>query len=243
MKTGFEPLGVLKAFGPNIWIVDGPHVRFYGLPFSTRMTVIRLADGGVWLHSPVRFSPGLLAEIEELGPVRHLVAPNNIHYAALPDWQAACPEAVTWAAPGVDRRAARHGVTLRIDRVLTNAAGPDWSGRIAFRLVTGSPLLSEVVFFHHASRTLILTDLIENFEPRHLPWYMAWAVRLTGIRTPDGRTPPDMAASFRKSRIDVRGHVDWMLRQAPERVILSHGRCYDADAVPRLKRAFRGLVK
>ncbi|MGI3170364.1 DUF4336 domain-containing protein [Pseudooceanicola sp. C21-150M6] len=243
MATGYEPLNKLKPFGQNIWIADGPHIRFYGMPFSTRMTVVRLADGGMWLHSPIRLTDDLLAEIEEIGPIRHIVAPNNIHYASVHEWQAVRPDAVTWAAPGVDKRAARYRVPIRVDRVLTNATGPDWANRIAFRLVTGSSLLSEVVFFHHASRTLIVTDLIENFDPRHLPWYMAWVVKLIGIRTPDGRTPPDIAATFKRSKIDIRGHVDWMLRHEPERVILAHGRCYEANAVPRLKRAFRQLMK
>ena len=48
--TGYEPLNTLKPVGKDLWLIDGPAIRFYGMPFSTRATVIRLADGGLWVH-------------------------------------------------------------------------------------------------------------------------------------------------------------------------------------------------
>ncbi|WP_375175592.1 DUF4336 domain-containing protein [Pseudooceanicola sp.] len=242
-RTGYEPLGQLKPFGPDIWIVDGPNIRFYGMPFPTRMTVVRLRDGGLWLHSPIALDEALQAEIAALGPVRHLVAPNWIHYASVYQWQEGWPEAPTWAAPGVAARAKKHDVPIRIDTEVTNDAAPDWSDEIPFRHVTGSPVHSEVVFFHGASRTLILTDLIENFAPEHLPWWMSAVTRLAGIVTPDGRTPPDIAATFRKAKPEVRAHIEWMIGQGPEKVIMAHGRPYEEDAVPRLRHAFRQLLR
>lgn len=241
-RTGYEPLGQLKPFGPDIWLVDGPNIRFYGLPFPTRMTVVRLSDGGLWLHSPIALDDALRAQIDALGPVRHLIAPNWIHYASVHQWQAVWPDAHTWAAPGVAARAAKHDVPIRIDTDLTNDAAADWAGQIPFRHVTGSPVHSEVVFFHDASRTLILTDLIENFAPEHLPWWMAALTRLVGITTPDGRTPPDIAASFRKARPEVQDHIRWMIDQAPDKVIMAHGRPYEHDAVARLRHGFRQLI-
>jgi hypothetical protein len=93
--------------------VDGPSIDFYGLPFSTRMTVVRLADGGLWVHSPIPLEGALAAELAALGPVQALVAPNWIHYYYLPQWQARFPSAQTWAAPGVQARAAKAGLTIR----------------------------------------------------------------------------------------------------------------------------------
>ena len=45
------------------------------------MTVVRLADGGLWCHSPIAPAPELFAQIDALDEVRHLVSPNKIHYA------------------------------------------------------------------------------------------------------------------------------------------------------------------
>ena len=47
---------VMEKLAENLWLVDGETVSFLGLPYRTRMTVIRLSDGGLWVHSPVRHS-------------------------------------------------------------------------------------------------------------------------------------------------------------------------------------------
>ncbi|GHG87412.1 DUF4336 domain-containing protein [Pseudodonghicola xiamenensis] len=234
--TGYEPLLTLKPVARDLWIVDGPAIGFYHLPFSTRATVVRLRDGGLWVHSPVRLSDPLRAEIAALGPVRHLVAPNWIHYAFVADWQAAFPEATSWAAPGVIARAADHDMKLRFDHELTGDAPPAWDGEIDQTVVKGSKVHHEAVFFHRASRTLILTDLIENFEPRKLPWWMRPLVRLAGISAPRGHMPPDMRATFDKALLgaSVRQMLDW----GPERVILAHGACYESGGSAELRRAF-----
>jgi hypothetical protein len=55
----YEPLNVPKAIAPGVWLVDGPEIWFgyfagLKLPFPTRMTIVRLPDGGLWLHSPTK---------------------------------------------------------------------------------------------------------------------------------------------------------------------------------------------
>lgn len=239
--TGYEPLCTLKPVAPEVWVADGPHISFYRMPFPTRMTVVRLADGALWLHSPIAPQGDLVQQVADLGPVRHLVAPNWLHYAALPDWQAAFPQALTWAAPGVRQRAASHGVAIRWDRDLIPLPPADW-GEAIDQLIVASPLHSEAVFFHRASRTLILTDLIENFEPAKLPLWMRPIVRLGGVADPDGGMPRDIRASFRRGPDDLRNAVARMLLWAPERVILAHGRWYAENGTAELRRAFRWLL-
>ncbi len=245
MATGYEPLDTLKPVAPglcaDIWIVDGPPVRFYGAAFPTRATIIRLKGGGLWVHSPTRLSEDLAGAVEALGPVRHLVAPNWIHYAYIGDWHARFPEAETWAAPGVEARAARHGMRLHFDHALSGEAPAAWAGEIGQMIVRGSRLHREAVFFHRASRSLILTDLIENFEAQKLPWYLRPLARLAGVLDPDGKAPLDMRLSFRRGRREARADVERMIAWAPERVILAHGRWYPRDGVAELRRAFRWL--
>lgn len=93
--TGYEPLHVLKPVSRDIWIADGGWIRLYGLPFPTRMTVVRLADGGLWVHSPIAELHGLGDAVAALGPVRHLVAPNWLHYAWVTAWQRRFSLAIT----------------------------------------------------------------------------------------------------------------------------------------------------
>ena len=87
----YEPLYTLKPIAENIWIVDGDLIEMDAvltkLPFSTRMTVIKLANGQLWCHSPIQPNQALFDQLDALGPVAHLVSPNKIHYAYIADWK------------------------------------------------------------------------------------------------------------------------------------------------------------
>lgn len=240
--TGYEPLYTLKPVAPAVWLADGGIIRFYGLPFPTRMVVVRLPDGGLWVHSPIALEGALPQELAALGPVRHLIAPNWIHYAWIGPWQAAFPEAEAWAAPGVRERAAQYGAQVTFPHDLCDGTPDAWGGVLEALRVPGSTLHREVVFFHLPSRTLILTDLIENFEPaKAAPWHRP-LLALAGTRDPDGKAPIDMRWSFWRGREAARAAVEQMLAWKPERVLLAHGRWYPQDAEAELRRAFRWLL-
>ncbi len=240
--TGYEPLNTLKSVAPDIWLIDGPAIRFYGLPFSTRATVIRLKSGELWVHSPTQLNDALKAEITALGPVTHLVAPNWIHYAYVSEWQAAFAGSTAWAAPGVAARAQKHRMALKFDHDLGPVAEAPWQGQIEQMIVEGSKVHREAVFFHTASKTLILTDLIENFEPAKVAWWLRPLFRLAGISDPDGKMPRDMRATFRGNLGQLRAAVEQMIDWGPERIILAHGRWYQSDGLTELRRAFRFVL-
>ncbi len=101
--------------------------------------------------------------------------------------------------------------------------------------------MTEYVFWHRACRTLILTDLIEKFEPHRLALYVArWLVRLGGVEDPLGGMPRDMRLTSR--RRTLRAAVEQMINSDPERIIVVHGRCYDRDGTAELQRTFRWLL-
>ncbi|TXD40843.1 DUF4336 domain-containing protein [Lujinxingia vulgaris] len=246
-STGYEPLFTLKQVAEGLWIVDGSTISFYGMPFPTRMTLVRLEDGSLFVHSPVDLREELRREVDALGPVRALVAPNWIHYAYLPAWQKSYPKAKTWAAEGVQERAAKQGVNVALDHILDDVAPSLWRGQIKQLVVRGSTTHREVVFFHCASRTLILTDLIENFEAKKVPFKLRLLARLAGISDPDGKMPLDMRMTFRfgeggKGLGMLRDAVEVMLSWEPERVIVAHGRWYSSEGSAELRRAFRWLL-
>lgn len=99
----YQPINTLKRVVDNLWIVDGPVVRF-GMPwpkfpFPTRMTIVRLAAGDLFVHSPTPLTPSLRKEIEHEGEVRFIIGPNRIHYWWLPEWKAAFSDAAVYLAP------------------------------------------------------------------------------------------------------------------------------------------------
>ncbi|HEX8776753.1 MAG TPA: DUF4336 domain-containing protein [Rhodanobacter sp.] len=241
----YEPINTPKPVAAGLWIVDGPIVRMAALggsaPFTTRMVVARLADGGLWCHSPIAPDPALFAAIDALGRVSHLVSPNKLHYAYIAAWKRRYPEAVAWASPGVRERAASQQIEVSFDADLGELPGPAWAAELDQLHFRGSRVFEEVVFLHRASATLILADLIENFEAAKLGTAMRWIARLGGVLDPDGKTPLDMRFTFR-DRAAARACLQRVMGWRPRRVILAHGRCYLDNAEAELRRAFRWLA-
>jgi hypothetical protein len=210
---------VLRAFGEDLWIADGPPVRFLGqFDYPTRMAVVRLTDGGVWMWSPIAWSAELSEAVAAIGPVRHLVAPNKIHHLNLGPWAAEHPEARLWAAPGLARR--RPDLTFHGE--LADTPAPAWSQDLDQLVFRGSVFMDEVVFFHRASRTALVCDLIQRFDPATLSGWRGALMRLDGLVGPEGSTPREWRASFLRrsaARIALQRALDW----SPERLVIAHG--------------------
>ena len=241
----YEPTNTLKPVADDIWIVDGPIVRMAvgpgSMPFPTRMTIVRLANGDLFVHSPTEFDDGLSAEIDGLGKVAHLVSPNRIHYAHIPTWKEHYPDATAWASPGVRERAASQKIEVDFDRDLGDEPEQAWADELDQLRFRGSRVMDEIVFFHRASRTMILADLIENFELPKVPKKYHLLMRLAGITDPDGRTPADYRLTFLGNKDQASECARKLIAMEPQRIIIAHGRWYDTDAVAELRRAFRWL--
>ena len=235
----YEPLDTLKPVADNLWIVDGPvvHMRYLGLrlPFTTRMTIARLPDGALWIHSPTGDPATLRPALERLGRIAFLVAPNRLHTTWLAAWHRTWPDAATAA---IAAEPAWDGTRLSPAIDLAGTTPFPWRNGIDQTLIPGG-MFSETAFFHRASRSLILTDLIENFERDRITcaWLRA-LLRITGPLDPNGTAPPDMRFSFRKHRPQLRAAVAQMRAWAPERIIFAHGRWYSENGARELERAF-----
>jgi len=240
----YAPINKLKKVIAGIWIVDGPVIRFGApflkLPFSTRMTIIRLRDAKLFVHSPTPLLPELRGQLRRTGQPHFIIAPNRLHYWWIPEWRAAFPDAAVYLAPCTKQQA---GARLRFDGLALDAErGYPWDAEIATLPIAGG-YLTEVVFFHTATRTLILADLIENFEAHKLGSYLARLLtRLGGVQDPDGQMPRDLRLTFRKHKAQLRAAVQKMIAWNPERIILAHGRWYRAHGAHELHRAFRWLL-
>jgi hypothetical protein len=243
-RLSYAPLDTLKPVAPDVWIVDGPVIRFGmpwpKMPFSTRMTIIRLG-GELFVHSPTQITDALKAQLAEIGTPRWIIGPNRIHYWWIGDWKRAFPAADAYLAPRIREQA---GARIDFDgRALDAESGYPWDGAITTLPIAGS-FMTEIEFFHRASRTLVLTDLIENFEPARLDSFaLRWLTRLGGVQDPDGKMPRDLRVTFARQRPQLKRAVERMLAWRPERIILAHGRWYTSDGVTELHRAFRWLLE
>ncbi|MGY2987321.1 MULTISPECIES: hypothetical protein [unclassified Bradyrhizobium] len=80
---GSSRMAVLQQFGHDIWIAGGPNLAVAGFHYPTRMAIVRLADGALFIWSPVRLTEQMQAGVDALGQVRHIVAPNSLHHLFL----------------------------------------------------------------------------------------------------------------------------------------------------------------
>ena len=227
--------GPLLQLAPDIWIADGPVTSFHGFPYPTRMAVIRLSDGGLFVWSPIALSDSLCASVNAIGPVRHLVSPNALHHLFLGEWKSTYPAARLYASP----RLRKKRQDLNFDAELSDAPEPKWAADIEQVVLRGSFALTEVVFFHRHSRTTLFADLIQNF-PRD--WFKGWRgflARHGGIVDPNPGAPGDWRASFLNRRA-ARTSLDKVLAWPIERLVIAHGDLPKGDGA-FVRRAFSWL--
>jgi len=79
--------GRLTSLAPDLWIATRQFTNELGV-VTSRMTVIRLKDRRILLHSPVPSDPDLRSAVENLGQVAALIAPNLFHHQFLSEWKA-----------------------------------------------------------------------------------------------------------------------------------------------------------
>ncbi len=227
---------MLTPFGPEIWLADGPVVTgAAGFRFPTRMVVIRLADGGLFVWSPVALTAPLSSAVSALGPVSHLVAPNDLHHLALGDWAQAFPSARAHGAPGL----AAKRPDLRLDTTLGPSPDDAWAGQVDQVVFAGNRITTEVVFFHRASGTAIFTDLLQQMPPG---WYSGWRGLVARLDLMIGDAP-QVPRKFRlafSDRAAARGARDAVLDWPVDRLVIAHGPTAAAGH-EAIRRAFAWL--
>ena len=227
---------MLQPFGERIWIADGPIATVAGFRYPTRMAVIALASGKLFVWSPVALSPELRRATDALGEVAHLVAPNSLHHLFLAEWAAAYPEARVHAAPGL---AARRQ-DLALDAELGADPDPAWAEDLDQTLVSGNAITTEAVFFHRPSRTAIFTDLLQQFPPG---WFGGWRAGIARLDRMTG-AQPQVPQKFRLAFTDraaARKALAHILAWPTEQVLMAHGEPVRSEGRAFLARAFAWL--
>ncbi|MBI5767920.1 MAG: DUF4336 domain-containing protein [Verrucomicrobia bacterium] len=224
---------MLAPLAPDLWELDAP-LTVLGMSLGHRMTVARLADGSLWVHSPVAYSTELGATLAQFGPVGHVVAPNCVHDTYLEAWFTAYPEARFHGARGF----ARFRPDLKFTDALGDTPHPAWAGLLDQHLLRGMPRLNEVAFLHRPSRTLILTDLVFNLGP-DMPLLSRVLLRLNGCycRFAVSR----LLQTTIKDRAALRGSLAHLFAWDFDRLVLSHGANLESGAKDTLRTALAFL--
>ena len=227
----------MKSISENLWVHEG-ELLLLGVPFGVRMTVVRLVTGGLWVHSPIAWVESLREELAAIGPVECLVAPNNGHNKWLAEWHHQFPEARVFVARGTPAKRRTAGSESIV------AGVSDWEPDLDSLQMPMVPLFDEVVFLHRSSRSLIVTDLIQNHAGRHLHGIAGVVDRFVlkplgfkGVAT----APPLKFPRVRKDRVAFEEFLQAILSWDFDKIIPTHGPVIEVDARATAEQALESL--
>jgi hypothetical protein len=224
---------MLVPLAPGIWHAQRGFT-VAGLAMTATMTVVQLADGGLWLHSPIRIDDALRAELAAIGPVQYVVAPNLVHHLFAKKCLALYPQARLFSAPGLQEKRP----DLAPMTTLAPEAPPEWRGQIDQVFMAGIPRVNETVFFHRASGSVIFTDVCQIWRGK-LGWKESLFAHLTGVR--NTLTVPRSIRLLIKDKAALRTSALQVLAWPVTRVIVAHNSVVEQDAHAALTRAL-GVV-
>ena len=226
---------MLTAVGPNLWCATNSLTMPGGVHFSVRMTVVRLQSGELVLHSPTPIDDALAAEIAALGPVRHLIAPNQLHHLYLTAAQQRFGAATTWGAPGLAEKVP----ALHIDHTLHAHPAP-WADELEPLSINGIPWMSETVFLHRASASLVVTDLFFHFHSTP-NWQSRLLFTLLGVLGRAKQSP--LVRLQTKDKGAAAASAQRVLAWEFDRVIMAHGDVLESNAKDRMVEILGPMIR
>jgi hypothetical protein len=206
---------MLTPFAEGVWYDTAP-VHFLGMRLTATMTVLRIEDGDLLLHSPLPMTAERRAAVESLGRVAHLYAPNTFHHQWIGEWSQAFSEARVHAPEVL----AKKRPDLRVDRHHDGEHPSRFSALVEEIPIEGFRL-AETALVYRPGRTAVVTDLVHNIgRPAHL-WTKIYS-SLMGFydRVALSRVIRWTAFSDRGA---ARRGVDRLLDHAFDGLVVGHG--------------------
>jgi hypothetical protein len=218
----------LEAIADGLWCVGADKRLGPGVTFPLRMTIARLPEG-LWLCSPIALDDALVAEIDALGEVRSIVAPNGFHHLFAGHALARWPGATLFASAAIRRKRP----DLPRAKWLEPGDATRWVPELDACRIDGMPRLDEWVFFHRPSRSLIATDLVFNIvEPRGLLTPLVLRIVGANRKLAQSRVFARLVAERDATTASLRRILAWEI----ERVVPAHGEIVRDDARARLRQ-------
>ena len=217
-----------RQISDDVVVMSYP-MRTLGIDFRRNVTLLRLGDGRVVIHSTVPFTGPDIAAIRRFGEPAWLVEATTMHETFAKEAHAALPD-LPYLAP--DGFAKASGVATES----LDPPPPDWSGEIDVLRINGIRT-NEHALFHRRSRTLVVADLFFSLpaDTRGWPGFFARHFmrlpRLFGI-----------SVFFRfmiRDRPEFERSVNALLGWNFERLVVAHWEPLETEAKPAVERALR----
>ncbi|HEV2805697.1 MAG TPA: hypothetical protein VGW57_12290 [Chthoniobacterales bacterium] len=136
--------------------------RVLGIDFRRNVTLLRLSDGRVVVHSTAPFGVEDIAAIRSFGEPAWLLDATLMHDTFAKEGRAALPE-LPYLAP------AGFAEVSGLPTALLSPAPPEWGDEIEVIKIEGTRK-NEHALFHRSSRTLVVADVFFSMPPETQGW-------------------------------------------------------------------------
>lgn len=218
----------MRQLQDSLWVHEDS-MKLGPIPLALRMTVVRLATGGLWVHSPTALSAELKRQVDDLGAVSAVLGPSNGHNLWLQEWADAYPDATLFVTPGIPKKRPK----LSGFQVLDEQTAATWSDDFEASVMGGVPFFAECVFLHRASQSLIVTDVVQNLRGQEYTGFAKVMAKL--VMEPIGFkdiciAPPLRFKFMIKDRPAFMAFIDTVQRWDFDRIIVAHGEIIEDEA-------------
>lgn len=201
-----------------------------GVGTTVRSTVISTPEGVIVLN-PIDFNAQQRAEIRAMGPVIAVVEANRFHSANAAASKVWFPQAELWGAPGAPEKHPKIGY----NRILQQNPWP-YAKYLQTVFIRGAGKISESVFFHPPTKTLIVTDLVFNMH-RTVGLLAPVMYRVIGIN--DRFTVAPFWSKMVEDERLLKDALGEVIRLDFDRLVMSHGEIITRDAKSNFVGALR----
>jgi hypothetical protein len=203
--------------------------RTLGIDFRRNVTLLRLSDGRVVIHSTARFTAEDIAAIRRFGEPAWLVEATLMHDTFAKEGRAALPDLPYLAPDGF----------AKVSGISTGSLWPppsDWTGEVDVLRIDGMRM-NEHALFHRCSRTLVVADLFFSLPAGTRGWPGFFAQHFMRLPRLFG-----ISAFFRfmiSDRPAFERSVNALMELDFEKMIVAHWEPFETDAKPAVDRALR----
>jgi hypothetical protein len=206
--------------------------RALGINYGRNVTLLRLRDGRVVIHSSALFTQQDVVAIRRFGEPAWLVDASLLHDTFAKEARAAFPD-LPYLAP--------NGFTEATGIPIQSLDNPpsDWNGEIDVLKLEGTRM-NEYAFFHRRSATLVVGDLFFSFPQETHGWERFFVRHIMRLPRLFG-----ISIVFRvliiKEKLDFKRSMKKLLQFDFERLVVAHHEPIENEARIAVERALRDV--
>jgi len=229
MSNSNDQQATFTQLAEGLWTLRYP-MRFMGLELGRCVSILRIGEGEMALHSTGPFSTDDIERIQALGRIKLMLDATTMHDTFSRAARAAFSGCPYFVPEGFPKKRAGAGCRLLAD------LDSETDGALQTIRLDGLRFLTEYACFHPDSRTLILCDLLFNLVDAK--GYTRWAMKhLLGVKQWPAIDRPMRLAIADKAAFEasIREIFDWDF----DCIIVAHGVPVEKDGKAALRQALQ----